>query len=302
MTTFRPVIRPAIFNGAPARIAPIEGLTSSTSRPFFNRAVGRQFDVHAAEGEITEIDLYDEIGFWGVTASEFRAQIKGKGDLRVRINSPGGDVFDGIAMHNDLVDHPGHVEVVIAGLAASAASIVAMAGDAVRIADNAFLMIHNAWTIWLGDAAAAEHIAGVLRQIDGALNTTYRNRTGLSAKEITEMMDAETWLGAEDAVAKGFADSTFDAVDGAQARFDLTGFRNVPAAVPQAQASAKPVTRRDLERVLTQDAGFTRSQARSFLDRGYKAEPMQDAGADAEFVRLMQPYLSTLPSASERIR
>jgi len=294
---------PPIFNGIPLP----EGLTQSSARPFFNRAVGRAFDVHAA-GDVTEIDLYDEIGIWGIDSAAFRRQLKGAGDIRLRINSPGGDVFDGIAMHNDLRDHAGRVDVEIAGIAASAASIVAMAGDTISIAENAFVMIHNAWTIALGDRRDLEKTASVLSEIDAALADTYARRTGATAAAMAALMDEETWLRGADAVGAGFADAVADLPD-PQAIFDLSGYRNAPKGLSRVPEAPEDLTTRDLERLLTQDAGLSRSKARALLRGelanaasrdagGASAETMQDAGDDAEFIAAFRPLLDTLTKGS----
>src|SRR5690606_33646296 len=127
--------------GNPMDLIEIEAPKGERRGPFFARSRGTVFDVRAAadkKAPVTEIDLYDEIGFWGVNAKEFRARLKDAGDVVLRINSPGGDVFDGLAIYNDLLQHPGNVRVEITGLAASIASIIAMAGDEVVIAPNAF--------------------------------------------------------------------------------------------------------------------------------------------------------------------
>ncbi len=279
-----------IFNGAPIQMP--AGLVQSRTRPFFARAQGRQFEARVAAAGVTEIDLYDEIGFWGVTAQAFRAQLRGAGDVRLRINSPGGDVFDGIAIHNDLVAHQGRVDVEISGLAASAASIVAMAGDSIAIAHNAFLMIHNAWTIAVGDRHNMRGTADVLEKIDGALADTYAARSGKDRAALAALMDEETWFSGQEAVDEGFADAVSETA-APQAAFDLSGFRHAPQGL-SLPAAAKPTTIRDLERVLTQDAGMSRSQARALLRKGFPAHATQDAGADADFVAAFRPLLETV--------
>lgn len=249
------------------------------STPVTNLARGTAFEARTV-GDITEIDIYDGIGFYGVSASMVKEQLAGAGDVRVRINSPGGDVFDGIAIHNDLKDHDGHVTIEVVGLAASAASIIAMAGDTIKIASNAFIMIHFASTIAWGTKELLAEVMEVLGQIDDALVATYVERTGQDADAVRAMLAAETWLGAKAAVEKGFADETTAAAE-PQARFDLSGFSNVPAQLRAAETEDQPSTKRDIERVLMQDAGLHRSEARRLLAGGFEAlSPMQDAGED----------------------
>lgn len=165
-----------------------------------------------AEGKPAEILLYDEIGFWGVTAKEFTDALAtaGPGPLNVRINSPGGDVFDGLAIYASLKQHDGPVNVVIDGLAASAASYIALAGDTVSIAPNAFMMIHNAWGIVVGNKTDMTDTARTLAKIDGQMADLYSSKTGQSTAEIADLMNAETWFTADEARDAGLVDSILD--------------------------------------------------------------------------------------------
>ena len=274
---------PFYCGGRPAAIAAPDCLRPAADRPYFANAQGRRFDVRA-EGDVTEIELYDEIGFWGVTAKDFRSRLPASGDVRVIINSPGGDVFDGIAMFNDLRAVDGNVEVLVTGLAASAASIVAMAGDRLTMAESSFLMIHNAWTIMIGDRNEFRAVADVLEQIDTALARVYAERSGLERAAVTAMMDAETWMDGAAAVEAGFADEIVER-EAPEARFDLSGFKNVPKTLRSRveTATAGNPTKRDMEHALMHDAGLSRSKARAVLRSGAKAvEATQDAGGDAE--------------------
>lgn len=203
----------------------------SVNKPFFNRVSGRSFEIRAQEN-ILEIDLYDEIGFFGVTAKSFKNAIKGAKDIHLFINSPGGDIFDGITIYNDLVSHrrktKGEVVVEINGVAASAASVVAMAGDRINIAQNGFIMIHNAWGMTVGNKNDHEQMVGELEKIDKEIARTYSNRTGMDIDEVLGLMDEETWFNSEESVENGFADETLEGVE-AKTRFDLSGFfKNVP--------------------------------------------------------------------------
>lgn len=162
-----------------------------------------------AKENVATVWLYDEIGPWGVTAKMFADELKAAGAIQrinVQINSPGGDVFDGLAIYNALVKHAATVEVEIDGYAASIASIIAMAGDTIRIADNAMMMIHNPWTIAMGEASDFRKTADTLDQVRDQLIKTYAKRTGQSAEALGQMMDAETWLESGPAVEQGFAD------------------------------------------------------------------------------------------------
>ncbi|MBP2495390.1 ATP-dependent Clp protease protease subunit [Methylobacterium sp. PvP062] len=166
----------------------------------------------AAGNDENTISIFDPIGAdWfgeGVTAKRVAGALRAiKGDeITVQINSPGGDVFEGLAIYNLLAEDERRVTVKVLGLAASAASFIAMAGDDVQVARSGFLMIHNAWVMALGNRHDLRDAADTLEPFDAALSDIYATRTGLSADEIAAMMDKETWMNGSDAVAKGFAD------------------------------------------------------------------------------------------------
>lgn len=217
-----------------------------------------------------------------MSARDFRAKLKeAPGDIVLRINSPGGDVFDGIAIYNDLVRHAGHVRVEIVGLAASAASLIAMAADEIAIADNAFVMIHRAWTGTLGNEEDHAASAELLRGIDRAMAATYVARTGQLLPAVRQLMDAETWFGGQAAVDAGLADELLPTVE-ARARFDLSVFAKAPAELAAPERGITTI--RDVEAAL-RDAGASRSQARALAARGYHgdADDQRDAAAVAEF-------------------
>lgn len=246
---------------------------------FFARSVGTKFEAKAEAGG-TVIDLYDEIGYWGTDARSFRAKLQdATGDITLRINSPGGDVFDGIAIYNDLLAYDGKVKVEVVGLAASIASIIAMAGDEIVIADNAMFMIHNAWTYGVGNRHNFADLGATLTKIDDALARTYAARTTTGIRAIKQMMDDETWLTAKEAKDAGFA-TTIGVKQEPKAKFDLSVYGAVPDALNWRDDADATPTKRDLERALTQDAGWSRSKARAALRAADESddEPLQDAG------------------------
>jgi len=203
--------------------------------------------------------IYDEISLWGVSANQFVKdlnEITAK-TINLRINSPGGNVFDGITIYNSLRDHSAKVKVQVDGLAASIASIIAMAGDEIRMAKNSFLMVHNAWSFTAGNAKDLRKLADTLDKIDGTLTQTYQDKTGMPTADIQQLMEDETWLNADEALAKGFADSVGDPVE-AKARFDLDKYNKVPQAV--IAMNIKPDNERDLEAVL-RDSGLSKKEA-----------------------------------------
>ena len=205
-----------------------------------------------ANGTAYEIDLFGAIGgYEGVSAQQFKDLLEDAGNpssIVVNLNSPGGDVFDGIAIHNLLASHGASIEVRVMGLAASAASVIAMAGDSILMGEGSFIMIHNAWTIAVGDTREMAKMGRTLAGIDRELAKTYAARTGEGVAEIKDMMDAETWMGADDAIELGFADGTFEAPPEAKNSFDLSRFKNVPKAlvVKGSKRSAKDHNRRAL--------------------------------------------------------
>lgn len=174
------------------------------------------YEIKALGENSVEIYVYDEIGFWGITAKEFARDLKEldpKDGIDLRINSPGGSVTDGIAIYNLLKRHKATVNVFVDGVAASMASVIAMAGDTITIPENALMMIHNPWGGAMGDADEMRKTADLLDKMKKALLSAYADKTGLDDDEISSMMDAETWMTGAEAVEKGFATQTSDAVE-----------------------------------------------------------------------------------------
>lgn len=201
--------------------------------------------IRAAKDD-AEIMIYDTIGqdFWGdgVTAKGFDKELKALGGpkkITVRINSGGGDVFDGVAIYNTLARHSARKVVHVDGLAASAASVIAMAGDEIRMGHGTFLMIHNAWSFAIGNAAEMRRAADLLDSVSGQLASIYVQRTGKPVAKVKAMMDAETWMDADTAIAEGFADARSGDSVMMAASIDLARFRNLPAAL-RGQAGAGP--------------------------------------------------------------
>lgn len=168
------------------------------------------------------LSVHDDIGAYGVTAKAFLNDLKAvKGDsVNVEINSPGGDVFAGLAIYNGLRSSGKKVNVKVLGIAASAASLVAMAGDEIEMPENAMMMIHNPWSFAVGDADELRATADVLDKIGTSLVTTYAKRTGKDEDEIKALLDAETWMSAQEAVEMGFATKVTPAL-AVKASFDL---------------------------------------------------------------------------------
>lgn len=175
---------------------------------------------NAADAGTVDIFVNDFIGDWiddywgfGVTAKAFLDQLAALPDttraIRVHLNSPGGDVFAATTIANALREQrmtKGRtVETIVDGLAASAATIIMMAGDPVKVADNAVVMIHNPWSVAMGNAAQMRKFADDLDTIRDTIVATYQWHSKLDAKDLIELMDAETWMSAEDALTYGLA-------------------------------------------------------------------------------------------------
>lgn len=165
-----------------------------------------------AAGDEAVIRIYDEIWFLGVNADDFVRDLQDvtAPKIRVEINSPGGDVFDGIAIYNALRTHPAHVTTRVDGIAASIASVIAQAGDTRIMLGASQMMIHNAWGMTVGDHRDHDEMRALLEQQDDIIAGIYASRSGGSREYFRTLMDAETWLSDERAVAEGLADELVD--------------------------------------------------------------------------------------------
>ena len=198
----------------------------------------RWFEMRASAQQAAEIAIYDDIGAYGVSARDFIAELRTLSApvIHLSINSPGGSVFDALAMYNALRQHSADILVDVLGVAASAASLVAMAGDKIIMPENSFMMIHNPWSATAGNAEELRGMADTLDKITASLVAIYAGRTGKPEDEIKALLDAETWLSADEAVAKGFADELRPAMPIA-ARFEL---ERMPEAVRNVWALSMP--------------------------------------------------------------
>ena len=172
------------------------------------------YNLKAAADKTPVLSIFDDIGAYGVSAKSFLNDLRTvtTDEVDVEINSPGGDVFAGLAIYNGLRASGKKINVKVLGLAASAASLVAMAGDTIEMPENAFMMIHNPWGFAMGGADEMRNTADVLDKIGTGLVSTYAKRTGKTDQEITALLDAETWMTAQEAVDAGFATSVTPAL------------------------------------------------------------------------------------------
>lgn len=202
----------------------------------------------ADEAAITIYDVIDP--FWGISAKDIANELKAAGDkvktIRLRLNSPGGSVFEGTAIYNVLKQHPARVLVNIDGMAASMASVVAMAGDEIEMGEGAYLMVHDPiGSVWKGDSTELREMADLLDKMKDQLVGIYSRRTGRTEEDIRQLMAEETWMTATEAVAEKFADRTVPGLAVA-ASFDPARFSRIPQALlkgapPMADAATTPV-------------------------------------------------------------
>lgn len=184
-----------------------------TKPSVFDRWTHDAAGVRALERGDNVITMFDVIGedFWsggGITAKGVASQLRAIGPrpIEVQINSPGGDMFEGIAIYNVLREHPQPITVKVMGMAASAASIIAMAGDDIQIGAASFVMIHNCWVVAVGNRHDMAETADWLQPFDQAMVDLYASRTGQDVKAVAKWMDAETFMSGTQAIERGFAD------------------------------------------------------------------------------------------------
>jgi len=235
--------------------------------------------------------LYGDVGldFTARTVADWLKANK-KGTIQVRINSPGGSVFDGMAIYNLLKTSGRRVEVEIDGLAASAASIVAMAGDDIAIAEGGFVMIHRASTFAFGNAEQIQDEIAVLSKIDEAMVEIYSRRTAQSPAAITAMMEAETWMSAGDAIGKGFANRKSSAPARAASGLSHSAWHKAP---PEARANLQQPS--DTATVVAEGSNNTHmneEQLKALLEAAL-------APISARLASLEAPKASAAPAAPE---
>lgn len=230
----------------------------------------------AEEQEDRTISIYDVIGYdwWtgeGVTAKRIASALRslGRGPVTVNVNSPGGDMFEGLAIYNLLREHQGEVTVKVLGLAASAASVIAMAGDAVQIARAGFLMIHNCWVMAQGNRHDLREFADTMEPFDAAMADIYAARSGQDLAAVQRQMDGETWIGGSQAIEQGYADELLpsDQVGKSETKAAANAVRRIEAAMRAAGMPRSEAQRliSDFKSSLSDSAG---SGARDATGRG----------------------------------
>lgn len=252
---------------------PADRSVSALARPnILEKWAAEAAGIRAVESGDNVVTMFGAIGedYWsggGITAKSVTAQLRAIGDrpVEVQINSPGGDMFEGIAIYNVLREHPQPVTIKIMGMAASAASVIAMAGDSVQIGAASFLMIHNCWVVAVGNRHDMEETAVYLGPFDQAMADVYAQRTGKTAAECAKWMDAETYMSGSVAIERGFAD---ELLSGDQTTRD----ENAKAADRERTA----ITALELKLVA---GGDTRAQAREHITK-IKGTPGAAPAAD----------------------
>jgi ATP-dependent Clp protease protease subunit len=210
------------------------------------------------------ISLHDEIGLWGVSASDFIAELRSQSALQaidLSIHSPGGNLLDGLAMHNALKSHPAKIFGKVEGIAASAASIVLMAADYIEMPEDSYLMIHNAHGGAIGDSDDLRDMADIMDKLQNSAVNVYQKRSGLDAEKIAGMMAAETWMNAAEARKLGFIDHVTGAIGvAAKAGVFNKHFKALPFNGTH-DAIHGIDNERDFEKFLRESGGLSRTQA-----------------------------------------
>jgi ATP-dependent Clp protease, protease subunit len=238
--------------------------TAEAVARFWNKPLDKPdwFKVQAISDDETEIMIYDVIGWPFISADDFVRALAGitAKTVTVRINSPGGDVFDGMAIFNALKNYSGKVVTRIEGIAASMASVIALAGKEVQAYANTMYMIHEPYAFTAGNQYSLRELADILEKMSGQMIDIYSSNASPGKREIAQMMKDEAWLTAKEAKEKGFIDTVLDG-KGAKAQFDLSMFSNVPDGLDGSREGGE-LTEREIERAL-RDAGASRSFAKS---------------------------------------
>ena len=202
-----------------------------------NRKITRaDYDViRAQDDDVAEVLLFDIIDpWWGVRAQDITRALSAleTKNLVIRINSPGGVITEGLAIYNALKRYDGHVICVVDALAASIASVIALAGDETYMVDNGSYMIHNPWGLAVGEADDMRKYAQRLDQDRGRILALYAQKTQLPEEKLSGFLDTESWFTAEEALAQGFIDRIVNPAEDSRASFDLSAFNNAPAVQP----------------------------------------------------------------------
>lgn len=278
-------------------------------KPDRKRPQTQWFSVVAKDAASADLAIYNEIGFWGTTAADFKNALDAVSNvktLNISINSPGGDVFDGFAIFNLLRAHKAEKIVTVDGLAASIASVIAMAGDKVKMPTASRMMIHNPWVGAVGDSAYLRDMADLLDELKSTMVAVYKSHAAaLSDGDIADMMDKTTWMGAEKAKEKGFIDEVIENLP-VKNSVSFGALANVPeeimahfkgATSPVIPAAAEPVIDKLKIQPSQKESRMDEEQRKAAeakaLADAKKAQDEAVAKAKAEFVQTQKSINST---------
>lgn len=247
----------------------------------------------AEDGKSATIDITNEIGFWGLTARHFKKELDALGDVEkitLNMHSPGGDVIDGLAIYNMLLQHPARVEGHVLGWAASMGSIILMACDEVHMPKNAYFVIHNPWSCACGEADDFRKQADLLDGMKQMALDAYLRHATSSREEVAALMDAESWLTGEEAHAHGFVQVVTEEI-AAAASIPTARFENIPeAALKLLEEARAPETPDELDPAETAETPaedgdaddaevFAREDVEAAYEEGYDAGKREAADA-----------------------
>lgn len=241
-----------------------------------------------------------------VTPKMFRAELeKRSGDVTVRVNSPGGDVFAGVALYNMLNEHDGNVTVKVDGIAASIASLIAMAGDKIIMLPGSMMMVHNPWTFAMGNADDLEQVVESLKKTAESMVPIYIARTGQSEEKVNELLKAETWMTASDAVELGFADEAVEAktslADAMAKISDLTASMKSAVMQPVMSVKAKKAEVANVtdEPETPVEASTEVTNAPSDAERDREEQPEVETTEETETTEVTEPVAEETTNQSK---
>lgn len=244
-----------------------------------------------------ELSIHDEIGLWGVSAKDFINAIpQDVSNITVDIHSPGGSAFDGLAMYNALKNHKGTVKTKVTGIAASAASIVLMAGDEIEMPEDAFIMIHNPWTMAVGESDDLRETADVLDKLRDSLVNIYQKQTGLSGQELEEMLNNETWLNGQDAKENGFITNLLEPAKVAALSKDFAKhFKNIPSDLSGKLSKINNLDNiKDVETYLRDAGQFSANEAKAIISKISDCKAREVSQDETELTAGLTKLLNTL--------
>lgn len=250
---------------------------------FWNKSLDKPdwYEIKSQSEEEVEIFIYDVIGWPFTRAEDFAKSLSefGTKNLIVRVNSPGGDVFDAVSIFNTINSYKGKTITRIDSLAASAASIVALSGKEVQVYKNSMMMIHEPWTFAWGNQYDLSDVVNLLGKISGNFIDIYADNSNIGKRTIKEMMKDETWFTAKEMKEKDLIDTIIEK-DGAKANFDLSIFSKIPEGI-EGQKEGRELSEREVERAL-RDVGASRNFAKAVaVRRNEKLKSSNDLNKNA---------------------